>query len=209
MHFFLPVRLLAVLLAGMGLAASKRGGGPMKRVKRVLEGDAATTTTTTTTGTKATKNKLTDSWATDFVLQGAKRLMNGDNAGVLMDMSMGKEMEEIFSNPDAAHTLLQGKKKKEEEEAPCDRLPAPSVCSLLSLSFPPPQSFPCSRPCGAWRPWPPRPRRTLRWRMYVLTARGHEMHPLCSLLLILSLPFPSLPFPRHRACRCWPATATL
>jgi hypothetical protein len=116
MHLFLPVRLLAVLVAatGMGLAASKRGGGPMKRVKRVLEGDAAgATTTTSTTGTKATKNKLTDSWATDSVLQGAKRLMNGDNAGVLMDMSMGKEMEEIFSNPDAAHTLLQGKKKKE------------------------------------------------------------------------------------------------
>ncbi len=117
MRLSLPLRLVAVLLGAtsMGQAASKSAGGPMKRVKRVLDGDA------TTTATKATKSKLVDSWATDPVLKGAKRLMNGDHTGVLMDMAMGKEMEEIFSNPEASHQLLQGegllrKRKKRKRE---------------------------------------------------------------------------------------------
>jgi len=150
MRLSLPLRLLAVLLGAtsMGQAASKSAGSPMKRIKRMLEGEAAATTATST-ATKP-KSKLVDSWATDPVLMGAKRLMNGDHTGLLMDMAMGKEMLEIFSNPEAAHQLLQGKRKRKRKHqarqtafpSPPPRAPPrPSMCAhsypRSSLFLPP------------------------------------------------------------------------
>ena len=50
---------------------------------------------------------IQDSWSFDSVLSGARRLINGDHAGILADMSMGKEMQEIFENPEVSYQLLQ------------------------------------------------------------------------------------------------------
>ena len=109
---FLGLRLAAVLVLAttMGQSADKNNG-PMNRVKRILEGDA-----TTTAGTaKATvnDNEIQDSWATDPILKGAKRLMNGDHAGLIKEMSLGKEMRQLLSDPETTHALLQGKREGE------------------------------------------------------------------------------------------------
>ena len=140
---FLGLRLAAVLVLAttMGQAADKNGG-PMNRVKRMLEGDG--TTTAATAKATANDNEIQDSWATDPILKGAKRLMNGDHAGLLMDMSLGKEMRQLLSDPETTHALLQGKRKGEvvhprqgESEM------SPVVQFLISFPFPPslPPSF--------------------------------------------------------------------
>lgn len=48
------------------------GRGPMSRVKRMLEGN--TTTTAATSKATTNDNEIQDSWATDPILKGAKRL---------------------------------------------------------------------------------------------------------------------------------------
>lgn len=105
---FLGLRLAAVLVVATTMGqASDKNGGPLNRVKRMLQGDTATTAATA----KAfiSDHEIQDSWATDPILKGAKRLMNGDHAGLVLEMSLGKEVKEILSDPVTTHAMLQGK----------------------------------------------------------------------------------------------------
>jgi len=156
---FLGLRLAAVLVLAttMGQAADKNGG-PMNRVKRMLEGDGATTAATAKA--TANDNEIQDSWATDPILKGAKRLMNGDHAGLLMDMSLGKEMRQLLSDPETTHALLQGKRKGEvvhprqggSEISPVVQFPISFSSLRLSLPLSFSQFPPCSRCYPVWRP---------------------------------------------------------
>lgn len=85
-------------------AESEKKGGPMQRVKRMMATDA----TAATAASAGEEEDIQDSWSFDSVLSGARRLINGDHAGILADMSMGKEMQEIFENPEVSYQLLQG-----------------------------------------------------------------------------------------------------
>lgn len=109
---FLGLRLAAVLVVATTMGqASDKNGGPLNRVKRMLQGDTATTAATA--NAFISDHEIQDSWATDPILKGAKRLMNGDHAGLVLEMSLGKEVKEILSDPVTTHAMLQGKGKGE------------------------------------------------------------------------------------------------
>ncbi|KAM3567753.1 hypothetical protein VYU27_010107 [Nannochloropsis oceanica] len=103
---FLGLRLAAVLVVATAMGqASDKNGGPLNRVKRMLQGD--TTTTAATAKAFISDHEIQDSWATDPILKSAKRLMNGDHANLVVDMSLGNEVKEIFSDPDTTYAMLQ------------------------------------------------------------------------------------------------------
>ncbi|EWM25317.1 hypothetical protein Naga_100281g8 [Nannochloropsis gaditana] len=100
---FHVIALLIGAVTACHAAESEKKGGPMQRVKRMMATDATAATATSA----GEEEDIQDSWSFDSVLSGARRLINGDHAGILADMSMGKEMQEIFENPEVSYQLLQ------------------------------------------------------------------------------------------------------
>ena len=136
---FLGLRFAAVLVVATTMGqASDKNGGPLNRVKRMLQGD--TTTMAATAKAFISDHELQDSWATDPILKSAKRLMSGDHAGLVLDMSLGKEVREIFSDPETTYAMLQGKGKREVVHT--EQMKRPGAVARHS-AFPP---LLCARP---------------------------------------------------------------
>lgn len=136
---FLGLRLAAVLVVATAMGqASDKNGGPLNRVKRMLQGD--TTTTAATAKAFISDHEIQDSWATDPILKSAKRLMNGDHANLVVDMSLGNEVKEIFSDPDTTYAMLQG--KTEGETVLMEQMKRQRPVARHSAFSP----FPCARP---------------------------------------------------------------
>jgi hypothetical protein len=71
--------------------------------------EAVSAVTSAASGDAATplQQAMVDVWATNPALKMARRLINGEGMGTFIpDMLGGKEMLQVFSNPIAAHTVI-------------------------------------------------------------------------------------------------------
>ena len=118
--------LLLLLLAGARVQAQQAAFSRAKRelgsagretqtlstlaaeAKEALAGATSGSGAGTTDGAaSSTQQPMVDVWATNPALKIARRLMNGEGVGdFIPEMLEGKELLQVFSNPIAAHTVI-------------------------------------------------------------------------------------------------------
>jgi hypothetical protein len=72
-----------------------------------LTGGGATADATQAAPLREAAGGIVDAWATNPTLKIGRRLMKGEGVGsFLEEMTFGKELEQVFTNPIAAHTVI-------------------------------------------------------------------------------------------------------
>ncbi len=94
------------LVAALALAAAPAQAAPFGRTQREMAAGDGLGDTIQAVAEKATQT-LTDAWANDPTLKIGRKLVKGGAMGDFIgQMAGGKELEQVFSNPIAAHTVI-------------------------------------------------------------------------------------------------------